>query len=219
MKVASNKNVGFINVPQQTLDIFHKLEKGEQNEQKSILMNLENLNDKEGELDQAKVLQLRKQRTLFRNYMTLMKNCNYSLQFESEDKNKFKEIELLKFDSSQMQQYIEKFTLQSVKIGVIDIKKFEIFWEQLQKFLKKEISGLKGENLLNQKQINHFLFILKNDEFIALKSHDALRSLGIQLQKLWSFQKYNKFMKQIKLNRLVVTPYMMMEIIVQVLLE
>ncbi|CAD8214592.1 unnamed protein product [Paramecium pentaurelia] len=52
LKEAANKNVRSIYVPLQTLEIFHKLDKVEKNEQKSILMNLDNLYDKEGEVNE-----------------------------------------------------------------------------------------------------------------------------------------------------------------------
>ncbi|CAD8189845.1 unnamed protein product [Paramecium pentaurelia] len=176
---------------------------------------------------------------IFRKTYILIINLNtigqthllFLLQEAKFQQKQLKEILLLKFDFQQIQEYLEKFTIQSItmlifemyewqtKISnrrVIDIIKFEIYQKQLQQFLKKEISGLKGENLLNEKQIDHILTFLKNNEFISLKSHDALRSLSINLQKLWSVEKYEKIMKQINLNKQVLTP-LMMEIVVQVL--
>ncbi|CAD8198450.1 unnamed protein product [Paramecium pentaurelia] len=168
---------------------------------------------------------------IFTTRSEIFTSSNYSLWFEPEEKQKLKEIKLLKFDSPQMLQYLEKFTIQSVKMlifeiyewqtqisnrGAIDIKKFENCWEKLNNLLKKDILGMKRDNLLNQKQIDLIKSFLKNDQFISLKSQDALRSLSINLQKLWSVEKYNKMMSQINLNKLVVTPYMM-EIVVQVL--
>ncbi|CAD8173679.1 unnamed protein product [Paramecium pentaurelia] len=343
LKEAAQKNVRSIYVPLKTLEIFHQLEEGEKNKQKSILMNLENLYDKKGKVneflldDKEEVLlihgvagsgkstaakkieefiwklydnnqkignklliliyislpslknpvfqaveealhqnqygvdelQLKEckemlekkdfrfllimdsygemkleniQKNLYINnklkqnwsnplviFTTrseIFQSSNYSQWFESEDKNKLKEVQLQKFDSKQMQEYLEKFTIQSVKMlifeifewqtqilnqGTIDINKFEICWEKLKQFLKKEISGLQKE-----KQINLIQSFLKNDEFLSLKSYDALRSLSINFQKLWSAEKYNKMMRQINLNKLVVTPYMM-EVVVQVL--
>ncbi|CAD8166180.1 unnamed protein product [Paramecium pentaurelia] len=73
------------------------------------------------------------------------------------------------------------------------------------------------EYLQNTQKILKFLQA-QLDEFISLKSNDALRSLSINLQKLWSVEKYSNMMRQIYLYKLVVTPYMM-EIVVQVLSE
>lgn len=59
---------------------------------------------------------------------------------------------------------------------------------------------------------------MKDDELIGRKNNEAFRSLNINLQKLWSVDKYDNMMKEIHLYELVETPYMM-EIIVYVLPE
>ncbi|CAD8104196.1 unnamed protein product [Paramecium sonneborni] len=168
---------------------------------------------------------------IFTTRSEIFTSINYIDWFAPEEKTKFKEIQLLKFDKHQTKEYLKKFTIQSIKMqifeiyewqiqitkGCMDINKFELCWEQLkQSFLKFEGSKLKSEALLNQKQIENILIFLKDDNFFALKSNEALRSLRINLQKLWSIEKYFQMMKQINLNRLVETPYMI-EIIVQVL--
>ncbi|CAK64891.1 unnamed protein product (macronuclear) [Paramecium tetraurelia] len=156
---------------------------------------------------------------IFTTRSEIFTSSNYAKWFAPDEKERLKEIQLLKFDSNQMMEYLKKFTIQSIKMlifeiyewqteisnrGVMDINKFEICWEKLLQQLKKqEVSKLNDETLLNQKQIENIQQFLKNDEFIALKSNEALRSLSIKLQKLWSVEKYDKLMKQINLNKLV----------------
>ncbi|CAD8144976.1 unnamed protein product [Paramecium octaurelia] len=157
-------------------------------------------------------------------------SSNYSLWFAPEKKENLKEIQLQKFNLKQIEEYLKKFTIQSIKMlifeiyewqtqmsnqGVLDINIFEKGWEQL--FVQCLIlTKFNGETLLNQKQIENILSFLKNNDFFTFKSNDALRSLMVKFSKLWSLEKYEKMMKQINLYGIIETPYMM-EIIVQVL--
>ncbi|CAD8072777.1 unnamed protein product [Paramecium sonneborni] len=156
---------------------------------------------------------------------------NYIDWFSSENKQKLKEITLQKFDEIQQKEYLKKFTLLSIKLLIfeiyewqshnqgqmsIDIQKFELFWEKLQFQLLKQNLSLKSESLLNQKQIDIILELLQNDQLFTFIKIEAIRSLNINLQKLWSVYNYENMMKMVNLDKLVETPYMM-EIIVQVL--
>ncbi|CAD8190165.1 unnamed protein product [Paramecium pentaurelia] len=171
---------------------------------------------------------------IFTTRSEILTNSNYAQWFAPDDQEKLKEIQILKFDQVQKQEYLQKYTIQSIKMlifeiyewqiqvqnrEVIDINKFEMCWEKLQSsILKYDLSMSKSETLLNQKQIESILLYLNDDEFIALKSNEAIRSLRINLQKLWSVEKYDNMMQQMNLNKFMETPYMM-EIIVQVLPE
>ncbi|CAD8089077.1 unnamed protein product [Paramecium primaurelia] len=166
LKEAANNNVGSIYVLLQTFEMLEKkdfrllliMDSYDEMKLENIQKNLY-INNK---LKQNWLNPL----VIFTTRSEIFTSSNYSLWFEPEEKEKLKEIKLLKFDSKQMQQYLEKFTIQRVKMlifeiyewqtqiskrEVIEIKKFEIFWEKLQQYLKKEISGMKGENLQNQK--------------------------------------------------------------------
>ncbi|CAD8103768.1 unnamed protein product [Paramecium sonneborni] len=145
---------------------------------------------------------------IFISRSEIFTSIDYIDWFEPQQKNKFKEIELLIFDQEQTNEYLEKFTMQSIKMlifeiyemetqikkGSIDIKKFEMCWGQLYSIL----------------------VFLKKNEFISFENIEALRSLSINLSKLWSIEKYQNIMEQQNLNKLVETPYMM-EIMVWVL--
>ncbi|CAD8208448.1 unnamed protein product [Paramecium pentaurelia] len=112
-----------------------------------------------------------------------------------QDKQKFKETQLLQFEQSQIQEYLKKFTFQSIKIlifliyiNALDVKRFEQSWEKIQSsFLKFEEARWKSETPLNENKST-------DDEFIDLKSNEAIRSLSINLQKQWSFKKYEDMM-------------------------
>ncbi|CAD8103723.1 unnamed protein product [Paramecium primaurelia] len=96
-------------------------------------------------------------------------------------------------------------------------KRFEQSWEKIKSsFLIFDEARWKSKTLLNEIQIISILQCLKDDKLIALKSNEAIRILSINLQKLWSFKKYEDMMTLVNLNKLVETPYMK-EIIVQVL--
>ncbi|CAK92961.1 unnamed protein product, partial (macronuclear) [Paramecium tetraurelia] len=169
---------------------------------------------------------------IFTTRSEIFTSSNYAFWFAPDNKENIKEIQLQKFNPDQTMEYLKKFTIQSVKMlifeiyewqtqilnrGVLDINNFEISWEELQEqCLNLEVTNFNGEALLNQKQIENILSFLKNNYFFSFKSNEALRSLSVKLQKLWSVEKYEKMMKHINLHRLVETPYMM-EIIVQVL--
>ncbi|CAD8204075.1 unnamed protein product [Paramecium pentaurelia] len=162
----------------------------------------------------------------------ILTTSNYKEWFVPEDKKQIKEVQLLKFDEMQKKEYLTKFTLLSIKVLVfeiyewqtqmkyqssIDFQNFEKSWEKLHaEVLKQFISNVNSESLLNQKQIENIFLFLKNDNHIALKSIEAIRSLGFKLQKLWSVRKYENMIKMINLDKLIQTPYMM-EIIVSVL--
>ncbi|CAK73532.1 unnamed protein product, partial (macronuclear) [Paramecium tetraurelia] len=166
---------------------------------------------------------------IFTTRSDIFTSRNYTTWFQPEKKEELKEVQLLKFNEAQMKQYLKKYTIQTIKMkifevyeqyieisnrGVVDIKKFDFCWE---KFISQfQISEVTSENLLNEKQIESILQFLQDDELIALKSIEALRSLRINLQKLWSFERYEQIIRKINLNQLVETPYMM-EIVVQVL--
>ncbi|CAD8083708.1 unnamed protein product [Paramecium primaurelia] len=157
---------------------------------------------------------------------------NYVDWFATENKQKFKEIQLLKFDEVQQKEYLEKYTLLSIKLLIldiyewqaqvqgqqtIDVQNFELCWEKLyQQLLKQNLQLVKSETLLNQQQIEKILQYLQNHELFNSISIEVIRSLKINLQKLWSIQNYENMMKLINLDKLVETPYMM-EIIVSVL--
>ncbi|CAD8104437.1 unnamed protein product [Paramecium primaurelia] len=169
---------------------------------------------------------------IFTTRSDIFTSNNYADWFAPEDKKKFKEIKLLQFEQSERQEYLMKFTIQSIKMLIfdvyewqvqtqnqkaLDLKRFEQNWEKLKSsFLKFDGARLESETLLNEKQIDSILLFLKDDELIALKSNEAIRSLSINLKKLWSFKKYEDMMMSVSLTKLVETPYMM-EIIVQVL--
>ncbi|CAD8184322.1 unnamed protein product [Paramecium pentaurelia] len=128
----------------------------------------------------------------------------YAHWFGPEDKQKFKEIQLLCFQQSQIQEYLIKFTFQSIKILIFLIcmngiyklktkklwmlKRFEQSWEKIQSsFLQFEEARWKSETPLYENKST-------DDEFIALKSNEAIRSLSINLQKQWSLKKYEDMM-------------------------
>ncbi|CAD8196854.1 unnamed protein product [Paramecium octaurelia] len=168
---------------------------------------------------------------IFTTRSEILTSSNYSDWFAPEDKTKLKEIQILKFDQIQKKEYIKQFTNLSIKVLVfeiyewqtkmlnkisMDIQKFEIFWHKFQtEFLKLSPIKTQGEILLQKKQIEEILLFLKKDQFISLQSNEALRRLDINLQKLWSVEKYEAMIKMINLDKLIDTPYMM-EIIVQV---
>ncbi|CAK87305.1 unnamed protein product, partial (macronuclear) [Paramecium tetraurelia] len=167
---------------------------------------------------------------IFTTRSEIFTSSNYVYWFAPDKVENLKEIQLQKFNSDQIMEYLKKFTIQSVKMlifeifewqtqisnqGGLDINNFEKSWDKLKE-LCLSITNFNGETLLNQKQIENILSFLKNNEFFTLKRNEALRSVMIKLQKLWSVEKYEKMMQQINLYRLIETPYMM-EIIVQVL--
>ncbi|CAD8105018.1 unnamed protein product [Paramecium primaurelia] len=169
---------------------------------------------------------------IFTTRSDIFTSSNYADWFAPEEKQKFKEIQLLQFEQSQKQEYLKKFTIQSIKMLIFDIhewqfstqnqkamdfKRFEQSWEKIQsQFFQFDEARWKSETLMDEQQINSIVQFLKDDELIALKSIEASRSLSINLQKQWSFKKYEEMMRSIDRNKLVETPYMM-EIIVQVL--
>ncbi|CAD8209585.1 unnamed protein product [Paramecium octaurelia] len=169
---------------------------------------------------------------IFTTRSEIFTSSNYTTWFQPDKKEELKEIQLLKFNEAQMKEYLKIYTNQTIKKSVfemyelqtqiskrgdVDINRFDNCWEKFfTHFQRLEVTN--GENLLNEKQIESIQQFLKDDEFIALKSTNALRSLNINLQKLWSIQKYEKMIKNINLNKLVENPYMM-EIVVQVLPE
>ncbi|CAK76754.1 unnamed protein product (macronuclear) [Paramecium tetraurelia] len=155
---------------------------------------------------------------------------SYVFWFAPDQMENLKEIQLQKFNSDQIIEYLKKFTIQSVKMlifeifewqtqisnqGGLGINNFEKSWEKLKESCLST-TNFNGEALMNQKQIENILSFLKNNQSFALKSKEALRSLMVKLQKLWSVEKYKKMMEKISIYRLIGTPYMM-EIIVQVL--
>ncbi|CAD8099983.1 unnamed protein product [Paramecium sonneborni] len=170
---------------------------------------------------------------IFTTRSEIFTNSNYADWFATENKEvEFKEIQLLQFDESQQLRYLKKFSYLSIKMLIyevyerqvklekertVEIQKFEQSWDRLQQqllFLNEEIK--ESENLLNIKQIESIVAFLKNDKFYSQLSKEAFRSLSINLQNLWSIQKYQKMMRMINLDKLIETPYMM-EIVVQVL--
>ncbi|CAD8153738.1 unnamed protein product [Paramecium pentaurelia] len=146
---------------------------------------------------------------IFTTRSDIFTSNNYADWFASEDKQKFKEIQLLRFEESQKQEYLKKFTIQSIKMLIFDIhewqmqtqnqkaldfKRFEQSWEKVQSsLLKFDEARWKSKTLLNEIQIITQIY-----------------------KKLWSFKKYEDMMTLVILNKLVETPYMK-EIIVQVL--
>ncbi|CAK81361.1 unnamed protein product (macronuclear) [Paramecium tetraurelia] len=145
---------------------------------------------------------------IFTTRSEIFTSSNYAFWFAPDNKENLKEIQLQKFNPNQLKEYLKKFTIQSVKMLIFeiyerqtqssngqgqDINNFEISWEILQeKCLSLEFNG---EVLLNQKQIEDILSFLKDNQFFSLKSNEALRSLRVQLQKLWSVEKYKKMME------------------------
>ncbi|CAK81645.1 unnamed protein product, partial (macronuclear) [Paramecium tetraurelia] len=114
---------------------------------------------------------------------------------------------------------IYEWQTQISKKVALDINMFENCWKSLQQqCLTLDVIKTKSETPLKLKEIENIQSFLMQDELISLKSNEALRSLSLKLQKLWSVEKYKKMMEQINLHKLVETPYMM-EIIVQVLPE
>ncbi|CAD8117691.1 unnamed protein product [Paramecium primaurelia] len=126
---------------------------------------------------------------IFATRSDIFTSSNYADWFAPEDKQKFKEIQLLPFEESQKQEYLKKFTIQSSKMLIFDIhewqmqtqnqkaldfKRFEQSWEKVQSpFLKFDEPKWKSETLLNEKQIISILQFLKDDDLIALKSNEA----------------------------------------------
>ncbi|CAK79896.1 unnamed protein product (macronuclear) [Paramecium tetraurelia] len=169
---------------------------------------------------------------IFTTRSEILTSSNYSDWFAPEDKAKLKEIQILKFDQIQKKEYIKQFTYLSIKVLIfeiyewqtkmlnqisMDLQKFELFWHKFQtEFLKQSPLKTSAEILLQKKQIEEIILFLKNDQLISLQSNEALRRLDINLQKLWSVEKYEAMIKMINLDKLIDTPYMM-EIIVQVL--
>ncbi|CAD8195874.1 unnamed protein product [Paramecium pentaurelia] len=135
---------------------------------------------------------------------------NYAQWLAPEDKNQFKEIQLLNFDQVQKQEYFKKFSIQSITMLIfdisegqvypqnpMDIKKFELSWQQIEVIaFKVEIRDY-FKLKINRR---HILF-LKVDDFITLKNNGVTRSSKINLQKSWSFEKYDGMMKQVNLNQ------------------
>ncbi|CAD8080529.1 unnamed protein product [Paramecium primaurelia] len=126
---------------------------------------------------------------IFTTRSDIFTSSNYADWFAPEEKQKFKEIQLLQFEQSQKQEYLKKFTIQRIKMLIFDIhewqvqtqnqkaldfKKFEQSWEKIQtSFLKFDEARWKSETLLNEKQIISILQFFKDDELIALKSNEV----------------------------------------------
>ncbi|CAD8192465.1 unnamed protein product [Paramecium pentaurelia] len=89
---------------------------------------------------------------IFTTRSDIFTSSNYGDWFALEEKQKFKEIQLLQFEQIQKQEYLKEFTIQSIYMLIFDInewqvstqnqkaldfKRFEQSWEKIQlSFLK-----------------------------------------------------------------------------------
>ncbi|CAD8129616.1 unnamed protein product [Paramecium sonneborni] len=109
---------------------------------------------------------------IFTTRSEIFTNIDYRDWFASEEKNKFQEIQLLKFDEEQTKEYLLKFKMCSIKIlifeiyeqqieikrGSLDFSMFELCWQKiLDQLVKFNDSKQKSDALLNQKQIESIL--------------------------------------------------------------
>ncbi|CAD8055020.1 unnamed protein product [Paramecium primaurelia] len=112
------------------------------------------------------------------------------------------------------QEYIKRNQTSKIEFSINrNIQK--IFQFRVLKFIYKKRNIIdRGKSVELKINKLYSSFFLEQQVYI-FKSHDALRSLSLNLQKLWSVKKYDKMIRQINLNKLMVTPFMM-DIVVQV---
>ncbi|CAD8049460.1 unnamed protein product [Paramecium sonneborni] len=133
----------------------------------------------------------------------------------------YKEVRLLKFTESQIQQYINEYTQLCVKRVIKDFyfavyqeqnyQEFENFYNDLIKQVGLINMQQEKSQMLNSDNIN--VLLQKCKQFIP---NENLKTMQQMLIEIWSSWQYQNFIKMMKLESVIETPFML-EIVMEVL--
>ncbi|CAD8112077.1 unnamed protein product [Paramecium sonneborni] len=161
----------------------------------------------------------------------ILTSIGYQIWFYGSSIKTLKEVELLPFNNQQSQEYIKKYIQISIKRTIkrfyeflkqlkglaFEIHEFKQIWSNLESFI---------DSIINQKQIDDGLFSsidterllkkLQQIQFFNFINTDQMIWLKKDLLQLWSEQKFLQVIKNVNIDHLLCTPFMM-EIIVYVL--
>ncbi|KAM3138319.1 hypothetical protein pb186bvf_009595 [Paramecium bursaria] len=144
---------------------------------------------------------------------------------EMDDLKFYKEIRLIKFDTNQINKYIQEYCILLCKQIVLKysqqadkreniseiMNRFDYVWSKVQ----FQIDSNKLY-LIDSEQANKIVLLFKDNKNIQDLTQEKQRGLSVELQKVWGPQQYLRYIKSMQLSKILETVFMM-EIVIQVL--
>ncbi|CAD8144981.1 unnamed protein product [Paramecium pentaurelia] len=160
----------------------------------------------------------------------ILATSNYQTWFYGEKIDTMIEIELIKFDIEQTEEYLKQHSILNLQTLIfnmyefvmqftgkqIDMQEFSQIWSLIYIMVKQDSSNFHGDNLLSSSCINEILKRLQQLEQFKYINQLQFIAFEKEMQKFWSAPKYLKQIQKTNLQSFLVTPFLI-ELLVHVL--
>ncbi|CAD8072803.1 unnamed protein product [Paramecium sonneborni] len=156
----------------------------------------------------------------------------YQTWFYGESLESLKEVQLQNFDQDQIQEYLRKYVelsvrrkikqiyefVKQVQNSTFELQEFQEIWQLIEKQVKcaSEDSRDTDEVIFRKQELENLLQQVTSHKALKYLKEEHIISLRKDLQPLWSVKKFEKAIKNVGIQDLLTTPFML-EIVVQVL--
>ncbi|CAD8089921.1 unnamed protein product [Paramecium sonneborni] len=155
---------------------------------------------------------------------------SYQTWFYGEKINSMIEIELMKFDIIQTQEYLTLYSILNLKTYIFsifeylmqlkhaqfEVQQFSSFWTELYPIIQKDTTNSNNDNLLSRSCIAEILKKFEQFEPFKYINQKQLITFENDMQNFWSASKYQKQLLNSNLYTFLETPFLI-ELFVHVL--